>query len=318
LYPTGQPFWLSAAQLRKDLAEAREVLDPQHREAALDQMVLIGHSMGGLLSHLQTVESGDDFWKLVSGESFDGVQAAPEVKQKLREAFFFDPNPSVRRVVTIGTPHRGSSFSNQTTQWLLGKLIHLPQMLVNSQQKLFRDNPKAFAGRSLLKVDTSVDSLSPECPVFPVLLASRHLPAVQYHNIVGVVPQTGWLSSFLAGGDGVVSQESAHLDGAASELIVPADHSSVHSHPAAVLEVRRILLEHLAELRGQPVLRLAETPAAVTRDSVGRSLTASSNEAVTTLDGVGLRPTILPTASSDVRPVIWADPLPGERSWIRR
>ena len=36
---------------------------------------------------------------------------------------------------------------------------------------------------------------------------------------------------------------------------MPADHSTVHPHPAAVLEVRRILLEHLAELRGQPVMR---------------------------------------------------------------
>ena len=318
LYPTGQPFWLSAAQLRKDLAEAREVLDPQHREAALDQMVLIGHSMGGLLSHMQTVESGEDFWKLVSDRPFDGVRADAEVKQRLQQAFFFQPNPSVRRVVTIGTPHRGSSFSNQTTQWLLGKLIHLPQMVVNSQQKLFRENPKVFAGGSLLKVDTSVDSLSPECPVFPVLLASRRLPAVKYHNIVGVVPQTGWLSSFLAGGDGVVSQQSAHVEAAASEFIVPADHSTVHSHPAAVLEVRRILLEHLAELRGQPVMRISEVPAAATRDSVGRSLTASSGDAVTTLDGVGLRPTVPPAAPSGVRPVIWADPLPGERSWIRR
>ena len=61
LYPTGQPFWLSAAQLRRDLAKVREVLDPTHQEPALDQMVLIGHSMGGLVSQLQTLQSGDDY-----------------------------------------------------------------------------------------------------------------------------------------------------------------------------------------------------------------------------------------------------------------
>ena len=66
LYPTGQPFWLSAAQLRRDLAEMRQVLDPQHREPALDQMVLVGHSMGGLVARLQTLESGQDYWKLAS------------------------------------------------------------------------------------------------------------------------------------------------------------------------------------------------------------------------------------------------------------
>ena len=148
LYPTGQPFWLSAAQLRRDLAKVREVLDPQHQEPALDQMVLIGHSMGGLVSRLQTVESGDDFWNLVSNEPLDADQGrSRDVGRSCRRRSIFQPNPSIRRVVTIGTPHRGSTFSNQTTQWLLGKLIHLPQTLVNSQQKLFRDNPGAFPDR---------------------------------------------------------------------------------------------------------------------------------------------------------------------------
>ncbi len=54
MYPTAQPFWLSAAQLRRDLATVRDVLDPHHQEPALDEMVVIGHSMGGLLARLQT------------------------------------------------------------------------------------------------------------------------------------------------------------------------------------------------------------------------------------------------------------------------
>jgi hypothetical protein len=44
-----------------------------------------------------------------------------------------------------------------------------------------------------------------------------------------------------------VPYQSAHLEGADSELVVPADHYHVHHHPLAVLEVRRILLEHLRE-----------------------------------------------------------------------
>jgi pimeloyl-ACP methyl ester carboxylesterase len=257
LYPTGQPFWLSAAQLRHDLAEARQTLDPQRQEPALDQMVLIGHSMGGLLSKLQTVDSGDAFWKLVSPAPLGALRADADVREKLQYTFFFQPNPSIRRVVTIATPHRGSSVSNLTTQWLLDKLIHLPQRLVNSQQKLFRENQGAFPDRSLLKIETSVDALAPDCPIFPVLLATSHLPAVKYHNIVGLIPDRNWFTSWVAGSDGVVSQESARVAGVDSELIVPADHSAIHSHPAAVLEVRRILLEHLAELQGSPGIRVA-------------------------------------------------------------
>lgn len=252
LYPTGQPFWLSAAQLRRDLAKARQVLDPRRQEPALDQMVLVGHSMGGLMAKLQTVDSKQDYWNLASHDSFAQVEAEPAVRQKLQDTFFFLPNPSIRRVVTIGTPHRGSSFSNQTTQWLLRKLISLPQQLVFGQEKLFRDNKGRFHDRSLLRVQTSLDSLAPDCPIFPVMLASRRPPWVKYHSIIGVIPDDGWWTSIVAGSDGLVTKESAHLDDAESELIVPADHGVALSHPAAVLEVRRILCDHLAELRGRP------------------------------------------------------------------
>ena len=78
LYPTAQPFWLSAAQLRRDLAKARETLDPTHQEPALDEMVLVGHSMGGLVSQLQTLQGGDDYWRLVSREPLRADQRRSE------------------------------------------------------------------------------------------------------------------------------------------------------------------------------------------------------------------------------------------------
>ena len=81
-YPTGQPFWDSAAQLRDDLAKTREVLDPAHAEPALDQMVLVGHSMGGLLSKLQVVDSGDAFWRTVSDEPLEKLKLPDETKQR--------------------------------------------------------------------------------------------------------------------------------------------------------------------------------------------------------------------------------------------
>jgi hypothetical protein len=80
---------------------------------------------------------------------------------------------------------------------------------------------------------------------------------VHYHSIIGVAPaNSAWLERLLGGGrcevgDGVVSFESAHLDGVDSELVVPADHMHVHHHPLAILEVRRILLEHYQEFAGK-------------------------------------------------------------------
>ena len=260
LYPTGQPFWLSAAQLRRDLVRVRETLDPTHQEPALDQMVLIGHSMGGLLSQMQTIQSGDDYWRLVSNEPFEQIKADAKAKKKLQETYFFQPSASIRRVVMIGTPHRGSTYSNDKTQWLLGQLMNPVKRLADLQKELYVENPGAFPGSSLLKIDTSIDSLSPTSPVFPVMLASQRPPWVKYHSIVGLLPKDSWLAKVSAEGDGVVSRESAHFDGAASEITVTANHSTVHAHPAAVLEVRRILLEHLAELQGRPVDAIAGRP----------------------------------------------------------
>jgi hypothetical protein len=58
---------------------------------------------------------------------------------------------------------------------------------------------------------------------------------------------------WLAGeGDGVVSLESARLDSAVSQVVVQADHQHVHRVPQSILEVRRILVEHINELQSFP------------------------------------------------------------------
>ena len=88
LYPTAQPFWVSAARLRTDLAELRQTLDPGHREPALDQMIIVGHSMGGLLARLQTLASGNDYWNLVSRKPFAELKAHPQVRDLIGSCFF--------------------------------------------------------------------------------------------------------------------------------------------------------------------------------------------------------------------------------------
>jgi hypothetical protein len=248
LYPTGQPFWLSASQMRDDLKKVRGTLDPQGRTPALDHMVLVGHSMGGLVSRMQAVDSGDAFWKIVSDQPFEQVKADEEQRQRLEELFFFKANPSISRIITIGTPHRGSKFSNGATRWLGSKLIHLPEKIVDSAQLVYANNQNVFRNAEVLQVSTSIDSLAPGSPVLPVLLQTSHQQGVKLHNILGVIQQESIFGSIRIHGDGVVEYESGHMDNALSELVVNADHLSVHRHPKSILEVRRILLEHLNEL----------------------------------------------------------------------
>ncbi len=260
LYPTGRPFWDSAVQLRQDLAEARQIIDPQHRQLALDRMVLVGHSMGGLVAELQTLDSRNDFWNVVSEQPFHLVKASEETKQNLANTFFSRPNPSIHRVITIGTPFRGSKMANSTTRWLGSKLIKLPQMLTKHRQQLHKDNPDLFREPALIDVETSIDSLSPDSPILPVMLTAQRAPWVRYHNIVGRIPDKGLIGRVVGGSDGVVSATSAHLDNGSSEIVVNADHSEIHRHPLSVLEVHRILLEHLAYCDAPPPSRLQGPP----------------------------------------------------------
>jgi pimeloyl-ACP methyl ester carboxylesterase len=253
LYPSGDPYIETAADLRQSLRELRESIDPGHHDAALDQMVLVGHSMGGLVSKLLTVPSGDDFWRLVSAEPLNQVKATPEAKAELRQMFYFEPLSLVRRVVFLGTPHHGSSLSPSPPARLVERFVALPKRLVSTFRTVARDNPSVWPAARSGDLPTSVDLLDPKSPALE-LLAGRPRPAgVHYHSVIGVLPHPDLLiETFAPGGnskqgtDGIVPYASAHLEGVDSELVVPADHSHVHQHPLSVAEVKRILLEHLA------------------------------------------------------------------------
>jgi pimeloyl-ACP methyl ester carboxylesterase len=254
LYPTGQPFWRSGTQLRNDLVKLRRELDPSKQEASLDQMVLVGHSMGGLISHMQVANSRDDFWKLVSDRPFQEVKADEKTRRDLERQFYFEASPSVRRIVTIGTPHRGSTFANEVTRYLGQRLITLPTVMTSRLAELRRENPGFFRDTKMLDTATSIDSLAPDSPALPALLAAQRPTWVPYHNIVGRLPRDDWQSRLFGDGDGVVPYESAHLEYASSEIEVPAEHSAVHRHPQTILQVREILRQHLQDLNAFPRL----------------------------------------------------------------
>nr|WP_236622115.1 hypothetical protein [Rhodopirellula maiorica] len=258
LYPSGQPFWISAQQLRTDLASMRDSFDPGHRDQAVDNMVLVGHSMGGLVSRLQTMDSGDDFWKIVSDQPADKLNGTQEDRVKLVSTLYFKPNQSVGRVITIGTPHRGSDFSNDYTQWLARKFIKLPQIFVSTGQRLTRENPDFFRDTELLTAVNAVDSLSSKSPIFPVMLRAKKSPNVKFHNIIGVLEKPPLFGPKSDKNDGVVEYASAHMDDVESEITVDAEHTRIHMTGKAIFEVRRILLEHLQEVDAQD--RIATGP----------------------------------------------------------
>jgi hypothetical protein len=265
LYPSGQPFWRSATQLREALADLRNTFDPARQEAALDQMVLVGHSMGGLIANMQIVNSRDDFWHIVSDNPIQLVKADEKTRRGLDRTFYFRADPAVRTIITIGTPHRGSYFANEATRYLAEKLITLPETMTARLAALRLENPGFFRDTEMLDGATSLDSISPQAPILPVLLAAQRPPWIKYHNIVGRLPKTDWQVRLFGDGDGVVPYSSAHLAEADSEIEVPAEHDEVHRHPETILRVREILEAHLREVKeGYPEFEVQTVQRATT------------------------------------------------------
>lgn len=254
LYPSGQPFWYSARQMRIDLAEARRVLDPQRASESLNEMVLVGHSMGGLISRLQTIESESHFWDVVSDRDISEMDTDDEARERIRETLFFDANPDIARVVTLGTPHRGSTVSNSMTRWLSEKLFTLPSYLTQEFEHFLVDDGEFFKSE-MLDIKTSTESLSPNSPIFKALEVASHSSKVQFHNVIGNHKPSA-LERLLLGfdepSDGVVSLSSAKNPLAISEIHVDEEHSQIHQHPHTILEVRRILTDHMWSVRRDP------------------------------------------------------------------
>jgi len=248
-YPTGEPFVYTAADLREQMMQLRKILDPQNREPALEQIVMVGHSMGGLISRLQSVDSGDLFWQQVAEQPLDMAKADPQTRQQIQRLFFFQANPSVRRVVTIATPFSGSDLSNSATQWLGSQLIEPPKLIMESLQKLNNENPELLKNDVADLTPTSVEMLAPGSAALKSLAAAPRAPWVIYHNVIGRTESRDFLHRVTGNGDGVVSISSAQANDVVSEIIVDADHHSIHRHPRTILEVRRILREHLDALR---------------------------------------------------------------------
>jgi pimeloyl-ACP methyl ester carboxylesterase len=246
-YPTADPYLTTASDLRQRLTLLRNELDPQRRDAALDRMVVVGHSMGGLISKLLTVDGGDAYWKLVSDSPFDELKTRPGMHDQLQSTFYFQARPEVARVVFLGTPHHGSKLSPSLVARESLRFVRLPQMLMDAANELAQENPNL----KLRQLPTSIDLLNPDSPALSVL-AAEHNQRVHYHSVIGVAPKTKASLAYLISGDDtpgdeIVPYASAHIDDVDSELIVPASHFYVHQHPLAVREVRRILMEHARE-----------------------------------------------------------------------
>jgi len=250
-YPTGNPILYSASLLRSALADNVQRLDPAGTNPNLHQMVLVGHSMGGLLSRLQVRPSEDKLWNLIAKKPFDEsmqeLEMGPADTELMRRVFFFERLDFIRRVVFMATPHRGAELATSWPARLGNKLISLPRRLTGALGKMLSTTSEAVG--NVFRIDllknrneegfTGVGNLAPDNLVGKEIANWPFPDDLPVHSVIG--NEDG---AEAGGSDGLVPYESSHLDGVASETILHAGHN-LHVEPEAAVELRRILLLHL-------------------------------------------------------------------------
>jgi hypothetical protein len=205
-------------------------------------MVVIGHSQGGLLAKMTAVDSGTRLWDTISRRPIEQLELSDETRTLLGRALFVRPLPFVRRVIFIATPHRGSSLTMSGAARVLARFVRLPGDVLGATADLLEGNGDALLLDPRGPRFGSVYKMRPGNPFLAALAAAPIAPGIAAHSII---PVTGAGPGRNAS-DGVVTYESAHLDGVESELVIPFAGHSVQGHPRAIHEVQRILLEHAA------------------------------------------------------------------------
>lgn len=244
LYPTGLPVWKSAAGLRAELDRFNTALAPRAHTAAervrLNGKVLVGHSMGGLISSLEIREGGERLWAHFSDKKFADVPLPPSARERIKQLIVFSPRTDVSRVVFMAVPHRGSPIALRRSVGLAASLVHFALPELQPHRRLLMMKLREDVRRHFAVPANSIRFLREDSPF---LLAILDLPRDERIPVHSVIGDRGRNDAPL-GGDGVVPYRSAHFPGAASEKIVPSGHDP-HEHPEGIRELARILREAL-------------------------------------------------------------------------
>lgn len=273
-YPSGLAWTIPASRQRQALKELMQEYNPHGTSREMNNIVMVGHSMGGLITRFNNSTKP---WTLMKGvfelspETFERMTLenwkkgmAPlhydeQTLERLQNNFIFSPPQGVTRIVYMATPHRGSTFADNWIGRLGQRLIDLPSDMLEEVTRIATLSRGMFLLNPLQLKDelTSIRQLSPNSSLVKYMSELRGSPNVPVHSIIGDRGRNDTPNS----SDGVVKYHSSHLDWSASEKIVPSGHS-VQDDPASAVELRRILREHLVKVKGRKTLEEADAKAA--------------------------------------------------------
>jgi hypothetical protein len=241
MYNTGNPIPYSAMLLRNALMKTVEEIDPDGKDPGLKQMIVMGHSQGGLLTKMTVIDSGMRLWPFSVPPEELNVSA--ETRELLTHALIIKPLPFVKRVIFVATPHHGSYQSLGFIGALGSWLVNLPGRLTKLSVDFLTLKEQGVFRGSVSGMPTSIDNMNPNNIFIKNLAAIPIADGVVANSIIAVDSD----APLDEAGDGVVKYMSAHIDGVESEKIVRSSHS-VQGNPETILEVKRILHEHAKSL----------------------------------------------------------------------
>ncbi|HSZ76253.1 MAG TPA: hypothetical protein VK775_02585 [Chthoniobacterales bacterium] len=237
-YASGTPVFVNAQELRTSLDKTLHTLDPKDHDAATKRIVVLGHSMGGVISHTLVSSSQNRLWSSVFRVPPARVKGNREVVQELARVLTFRRNPRVVRVIFMAAPHRGSPIADSLAGLIGNSLTREPPMLEHGFSQLARLNPQAMTPGAAVYYRGRFSAVRTLSPRSPALIAVSKLPIeVPYHSVIG----QHYSGPKERGSDGVVPYWSSHLDGSQSELILRSGHGAIISNRDAVGETIRIL-----------------------------------------------------------------------------
>ncbi len=243
-YSTNMPILESRYQINAIINQTFDYIG-QDTSAAKDA-VLIGHSMGGIIARLLVSDADltQPALKMLNNRKFDRFKDDDVFKARL----IIKPVPNFDRAIFLSAPHRGTAFADRWFTLAARKIIKLPGAFLGALADSVTDqnlNMKNFVnevGDGLIQNGPSDLSHNSKFTKLTKNVMPKH--GMIFHSIMGNNSDTTDEKLMT---DGIVPYQSAHLDGAASEKIIKGGHS-IQETPEAVLELRRILRQHLVQL----------------------------------------------------------------------
>ena len=248
-YSTNLPILENRYQIHQLIRQAFQAVDPTGQDRASRNAVIIGHSMGGVISRMLVSDTDltAALARLDDKKQYQLInRLSSDQRQAINDRLMLSSLPQIDEAVFISAPHRGTDYADRWFTRAARRVIRLPAELTKSITEALSGEGSAQSFLGSLYLQNGASQLSDRSSFVALTKDIQISPSVRYHTIVGNHrgDQDSVDTVGAAISDGVVPYDSSHLEGAASETIITGKHN-IHENPKTILQLRKILHQHL-------------------------------------------------------------------------